>query len=149
MKESLGSTFMYNIIAIFIVVIFAILAGTMSYFKAFKVSSRISGIIEKYEGYNDLAIEEINSVLSTLGYRWVDGYKCRQKDNAKLYQPKNSFTYCVYLYCDEKDKNEYRYGVSSLITIDFPVIGRMIRVPIYTETQNLHSLDENWQCSYE
>ena len=65
MRESIGSSFMYGIIAIFIVMVFAILAGTMSYFKAFKVNSHIVGILEKYEGYNDLAIDEIRRTLSS------------------------------------------------------------------------------------
>lgn len=145
MKEGIGSTFTYNIIAIFIVVAFAILAGTMSYFKAFKVNSRIVGIIEKYEGYNDLAISEIQRTLSTIGYRWIDGLKCPTKENAKLYEPNKSFTYCVYLYCDEDDPYEYRYGVTTYITIDFPVIRKLVKLPVYTETNSLHGMG-NSKC---
>ena len=145
MRESIGSAFLYNIIAIFIVIIFAILAGTMSYFKAFKVNSRIIGIIEKYEGYNDLAIAEIKSVLTTLGYRKIDGATCKVRDNSKLYAQDPSFSYCVYHYCDD-NKKEYRYGVTTFITIDFPVISAMIKVPIYTESSNIYIMD-GWRCS--
>lgn len=149
MKESLGSTFMYNIIAIFIVMVFAILAGTMSYFKAFKVNSRIVGIIEKYEGYNDLAKEEIRLALSNMGYQRIKGEKCRQRDNAKLYEPgEKDFTYCIYLYCDENDEYQYKYGVTTYLTIDFPIISGILKLPIYTETNYIHNLSD-WKCTID
>lgn len=148
MKESIGSTFMYNIIAIFIVLVFAILAGTMSYFKAFKVNSRIVGIIEKYEGYNDAAKAEIKSTLATLGYRKIDGIKCKEKYNSKLYPQDPAFSYCVYLFCDEDDLYQYHYGVTTYITIDFPIVSMLIKVPIYTETSSIHEMS-NWNCNYD
>lgn len=147
MRESIGSTVTYNIIIIFIVVLFAVLAGTMSYFKAFKVNNRIVGIIEKYEGYNELAKAEIRSTLGTLGYRHIDGIVCRVRENSKLYPQDPSFSYCVHLYCDEDDPYQYYYGVTTYITIDFPVLSSFIRVPIYTETSEIHNMS-NWQCNY-
>ena len=147
MREGIGSTFMYNIIAIFIVMVFAILAGTMSYFKAYKVNSRIVGIIEKYEGYNNLAKQEINSTLSTLGYRKID-VSCRVRDKSKLYAQDPSFSYCVYLYCNEDDPYKYHYGVTTYISIDFPVISTFLKIPIYTETSSIHNMS-NWNCNYD
>ena len=137
---------MYNIIAIFIVVIFAILAGTMSYFKAFKVNSRIVGIIEKYEGYNDLAKAEIRSTLTTLGYRKIDSAKCQTRKGSLLMEQDPAFSYCVYRYCDD-DLYQYHYGVTTFITIDFPVLSALINVPIYTETSDIHIMDD-WICNY-
>ncbi len=148
MRESIGSTFMYNIIAIFIVVVFAIIAGTMSYFKAFKVNSRIVGIIEKYEGYNDLAKNEISSLLKTMGYRKIDGVTCKTRRGSKLYEQDPSHSYCVYLYCDEEDQYKYRYGVTTFITIDFPILTTFIKIPIYTETTGIHEMS-SWQCNYD
>lgn len=148
MRESIGSTMTYNIIAIFIVVIFAILAGTMSYFKAFKVNSRIIGIIEKYEGYNMAAKEEIKTTLTTLGYRKIDGVKCKMREGSKLYEQDPAFSYCVYLYCDNNDEYKYHYGVTTFITIDFPILTMFIKVPIYTETSSIHVMGD-WQCTYD
>ena len=54
MNQSVGSIALYNIVLIFIVIVFAFLAATVSYSKAFRVNSRIIFAIEKYEGYNDL-----------------------------------------------------------------------------------------------
>ncbi len=149
MRESLGSTFMYNLIAIFIIAVVAILAGTMSYFKAFKINSKIVGILEKYEGYNQLALDEIRSTLGTLGYRRIEGYECRTKDNARLYEQDQSFTYCVYLICDDEDPYRYRFGVTTYIQIDFPIISTFLKLPVYSETMSIHKMDSDWECSID
>lgn len=149
MRESIGSSIMYGIIAIFIVMVFAILAGTMSYFKAFKVNSQIVGILEKYEGYNSLAKKEINRTLSTLGYRRIDGLRCKQKNGAKMYpQDMNSFTYCVYVMCDSKDPYLYHLGVTTYIQIDFPIISTFLKLPVYSETNSIHIMGER-KCSLD
>lgn len=138
---------MYGIIAIFIIVIFAIIIGTMSYFKAFKVNSRIVSSLEKYEGYNELAREEIRNTLGLLGYRRIDRMTCPQREDGRLLEQDPNFTYCVYLICDEIDPYKYRYGVMTFITVDFPVLHSMIKVPVYTETNSIHEMD--WDCNYD
>lgn len=148
MRESIGSSIMYGIIAIFIVMVFAILAGTMSYFKAFKVNSQIIGILEKYEGYNELAIADIRATLSTIGYNNIDGLQCRTKDGALVYPQDPAFTYCVYVMCDSKDPYIYHLGVTSYIQIDFPVINTLLKLPVYSETHGIHIMGGE-TCSFE
>ena len=46
MRQSIGATATFNIIIIFIVIVFGLLIGTVNYYKAFKVNSRILDIIE-------------------------------------------------------------------------------------------------------
>lgn len=138
MKESIGSSMMYTIIAIFIVMVFAILAGTMSYFKAFKVNSQIVGILEKYEGYNELSITEIRQVLSTLGYHRIKNLECKSKDNAVVYPLDPAFAYCVYAMCDKDDPYKYYMGVKTYIQIDFPIVSTYVKLPVYSETHGIH-----------
>lgn len=144
MREGIGSTFMYGIIAVFIVMLFAILAGTMSYFKAYKVNNKIISSIEKYEGYNDLAINEIRTQLMSIGYR-VDSAKCVRKNGASKVYKNNDFKYCIYLYCDTKDDYKYHYGVTTFISVDIPVIHRFLKIPVYTETNSIHNMSD-WSC---
>ena len=47
MSTSIGHTFLYNLIILFIIIIFAFLSGTLSYYKAFKVNNRIVYIIPR------------------------------------------------------------------------------------------------------
>lgn len=139
---------MYGIIAIFIVMVFAILAGTMSYFKAFKVNSHIIGILEKYEGYNDLALTDIRSTLSTIGYNRIEGLKCRTKANAVMYPQDPSFPYCIYVMCDKEDPYKYYMGVTTYIQIDFPIISTFVKLPVYSETNDIHIMGGE-TCSFD
>lgn len=138
MREGIGSVFLYNIIIVFILIVFAFLAATMSYAKAFKVNTIIVNAIERYEGYNNLAIEEIRRGLGTIGYRYDANStpKCPDRDGVKAMVATNIYNrYCVY---QSLSNNYYTYGVVTYISIDIPIIGDFIQVPIYTKTSRLY-----------
>ena len=84
MKESIGLTFTINIMIVFIVVSFVFVAGILSYTKAFKAGSLIIKSLEKYEGYNELAFDQINRNLGVESLRviscfWVVLFHCIKK----------------------------------------------------------------------
>lgn len=136
MKEGIGSIFLYNIIIVFIVIVFAILAATLTYYKAFKVNTKIINSIEKFEGYNDLAINEINNTLTSIGYMYKDDYKCPETKNGGTLQKENKqFRYCVYYF---KESNRYySYGVITYITFDIPMVNMFLQIPIYTRSNRI------------
>ena len=68
MRESIGTSFTLNFIVLFIFLVFAFLAGTLSYYKAYRVNNYIINAIEKYEGYNEYSKAEIQKGLTTIGY---------------------------------------------------------------------------------
>lgn len=138
MREGIGSVFLYNIIIIFIVILFAFLAGTMSYSKAFRVNSRIINAIEVSEGYNEQANKEITRVLGTLGYRHSGGnHSCPTKKGATLLENITSdYEYCVYYY--KIDDRHYNYGILTYIYLDLPVIGELLKIPVYTKTARIY-----------
>ncbi len=133
MRESLGSVFLYNIIIVFVLIIFAFLAATLAYSKAFRVNSRILTTIEKYEGYNSQSIEEINQILGTLGYRH-EASRCGKRGNTDPVTASNEYDYCVYFH--RIDKDHYSYGVTTYISMEFPLI-RNFKLPVYTETERI------------
>lgn len=140
MREGIGSVFLYNIIIVFIVIIFAFLAGTLSYAKAFKVNSRIVNEIEKYEGYNALSEAEISNILTTIGYRTEDDnfISCPFKDGkSALNAAISNHRYCVYEY-DEGD-NYRSYGIMTFISFELPVIKGVFDIPIYARTVRLYN----------
>ena len=139
MRESIGLTYTLNFIIIFIVITFAFLFGIMSYYKTFKVNSRISNAIENHEGYNNLAIAEIDNVLNTLGYE-KNKVNCPKRDYKKHSYSSvstNNFAMCVYEY-PVNSSGYFRYGVVTYIHIDIPIIGKTLKLPVYTETEKIY-----------
>lgn len=136
MRESIGTAFLYNIIIVFIVVVFAILSATLTYYKAFKVNTRIIDSIEKYEGYNRLAISEINNTLTTIGYMNKSNHKCPTEKNGGILQTEsNQFRYCVYYF--PENSRYYSYGVITYITLDIPLVNTFLQIPIYTKSNQI------------
>ncbi len=158
MRQALGTTVMLNFIIIFIVVTFAFLSATLSYMKAYKVNSKMSDAIEKYEGYNDLSYKEINRLLGTLGY--IKGAKnnCKNKNdinNNSVFEIYNSnnmslqneygfkdkkYYYCIYEYVI--DDNYVKYGIETYIRTEFPLIGKLLKIHIYKETERIYKFSE-------
>lgn len=136
MREGIGSAFLYNMIIIFIVIVFAILAATLTYYKAFKVNTRIINSLEKFEGYNSLAIIEIDNTLQTIGYMPRLGQKCPDKRGTGVLETEDKkYYYCVYYF---KENNRYfRYGVVTYITIDIPLVNQYLRIPVYTKSNRI------------
>jgi len=140
MREGLGSVFLYNLIIIFILIVFAFLAATMSYAKAFRVNSKMTKIIEKYEGYNELSYAEIEQMLGTLGYRHV-ATQCGEYrgltpfDGTKNNMPYN-YQYCIYEERDSNDGRHTTYGILTYINFELP-FGIAFQVPIYSKTERI------------
>lgn len=135
MKEGLGSVFLFNIIFVFIILVFAFLAATLSYSKAFRVNSRIINSIEKYEGYNKPAINEIERNLNTIGYTRGQ-VNCPDRGGTRLTNGGQSHQYCIYRY--KVSKRYYSYGVLTYMNIEVPIINQSLRIPIYSKTDKIY-----------
>jgi len=161
MRESIGSTFTLNMIILFIIIVFGILAATMSYYKAFKINSRILDALEQYEGYNEPAKNEINRILASIGYPAnASKSKCApERDGAKLSSISEEVPgqlYCVYYHKNDTGKNDakrvgtknknnepiyYNYSVVTYIYIQLPIVGAF-KVPVYTKGERTY----NFSC---
>lgn len=138
MKESIGSTASLNIVFVFIAIIFAFLAASLSYYKAFKVNNIISNSILKYEGYNNLSINEINTRLNSIGYQRYDANCGDTKNfNGQEFTSINNGQdgICVYMNVNGK---YYQYGITTYMTINLPVIGELIKIPINTTSNEIY-----------
>ena len=137
MKESIGSTASLNIVLAFIAIVFAFLAATLSYYKAFKVNNIIVNSIEKYEGLNDLAKEEINNRLDSIGYQRYDG-SCKSKkefDDTVYNRVYNDNGLCIYMANIGKS---YQYAITSYMTINLPIFSEFIKIPVNTFTDEIY-----------
>ena len=145
MKESIGLTFTINIMIVFILVAMVFVTGILSYTKAFKAASLIVKSLEKFEGYNELAFDQININLSALSYMRGDSSKCPLTRNATIGEGKlvtvndeEKFNYCVYFFDNDGDEKHYSYGVVTYITIDFNMFNLKFKLPIYGKTTRIY-----------
>ena len=142
MKEALGTSFVFNMMMIFIGVLIAIFVGSLAYTKGFKVRNKIIDIIEKYEGFTVSAEEEINESLASIGYQvrnsTNDTCKVRKSGGTDVSGVKKDYDYCLYEYNTSRGKY---YGVTVFIHIDVPLIGGLINIPLYGESRLVYNKD--------
>ncbi len=148
MKQAIGGATVINIIIIFIVIIFALLAATFSYAKAYKVNTRIMNGIEIYEGYNDGSTKYANKYLDGLGYRKGAKSNCPSTKNLNgqvgnlVTNENNNYYYCVYYYNAVQDgRCYYSYAVVTYITFDLPIAGRF-ELPITSRTNRVYNFNK-------
>lgn len=136
MSGPIGHTYIYNIIILFVVIVFAFLAGTLSYYKAYKVNNKITNSIEKYEGYNSLSKAEIEQNLLSLGYQQGTPNCNATYKGMQLVTVEGSpeiYNYCIYV--DVTNPNSgtyYTYGILTRMSIDLPLIDKMT-LPVFTK----------------
>jgi len=155
MNDSIGSVALYNIVFIFLIITFAILAGTLSYSKAFRVGTRMITALEAYDGYNDLSKVEINRVMSNFGYKVADESitrKCPTKEGVKAIQSqsdldKQTYFYCVYEFKDKPNDatdRYYHWAVVTYIYIDIPIVGDLLELPIYSTSDSFYRFPKSF-----
>ena len=158
MREGIGSVFLYNMIILFIIIVFGLLSATISYYKAFKVNERLLYMIDKFEGYNSLAEEEMEQFLTSIGYTYspTGQADCPEVMNGgTLYRAKDAkHLYCVYYYYDDRGSQEadrtngdrqpiyYNYALTSYIYVDLPIAGAF-KVPVYTKGERIYNFSDD------
>jgi len=136
MKAATGNAMLMNIIIVFLVAVMALLVTSISYTKAFRIKNRIIDIIEYHNGnFSTGNIQsEINSSLSSIGYRYNNGKQCPILDNGNtsVSYAGTDYLYCIYTYNSNRGKY---YKVIAYMYFDFPIIGEHINIPVYGETR--------------
>ena len=134
-----------NIIVTFIVILFAFLSAALIYFKSNKVSKIITETIEKYEGYNSLAKNDISTKLTSIGYNKKKLNNCPDKDNSCTRIEYSNDGYCVYLCDEENDDGEkyYYYRIRTNMMLSIPIINEVLDVPIFSNTNRMYDFEAN------
>ena len=148
MKTSVGYTVILNIVIIFIVIVFGVIAMCLSYYRSFKVSNVITHSIEKYEGYNYLAENEIVSKISALGYGSTS-VKCPQTRSSctlvksgenSIQYSEGKLGYCVYE-CPLND-DQYYYKTTTNMLMNIPFINNILNIPVESNSRKLYGFSE-------
>ncbi len=133
MREAIGGTLLIQLVMFFIVIYVAFLAIAINYSITFRVKNQIITLIEEYEGY-DNASDVINEYISKVGYYRSNGSfsisreKCANKTNNG---------YCIE--CLSSERGAY-YKVTTFVSFDFPVIGKITNFPVSGETRVIQGL---------
>lgn len=137
MKAATGNAMLMNIMIVFIVIVMALLVTSISYTKAFRVKNRIIDIIEYYNGdfsnSEDEITNEINTSLSSVGYRLSSSTSCKKIDNKEALELNTNYQMCIYEYSDV-NRGKY-YKVISYMYFDVPLIGGILNIPVSGETK--------------
>lgn len=158
MREAIGNTFIVNLLLVFIGVMSALLIGSISYSKAFKVKNRIIYTIEKYGDWDvktssgtNVVQAEIEASLKDIGYPLVLANPlrggCPNKTGATLVYGGQSdgsdetYHYCVYEYQNERGKY---YGVTTFMHFDIPLIGSYLEFPVSGKTKSLYDVEHHY-----
>ena len=146
MKQSVGGTYIYNLVIVFLLVAFGFLMASVSYSKAYRVSKGVLSIIENYSGYagnNSATKTALERYLKTMGYNMspIETNDCPVKKGKKAKWAPAGI--CIYetakqARADDSSKTEYiTYGVVSYMRIDLPLISA-IKIPIDGETEKIY-----------
>lgn len=166
MRESIGTSFMLNFIILFIFLVFAFLAGTLSYYKAYRINNYLVNAIEKYEGYNDYSREEIAVGMKSLGYSiavktdcppdreithisYESGQVSNYRTTGELVNEDELAGYCIYLYMNDNaalskggglatTDTYYTYGILTYMQLRFPVVESVLKIPIFSRTNRMY-----------
>lgn len=153
MKESMAGTWIFGIVALFIVLFSSFIAYSVSYTKAFKTKNEILNFIEKDEGFirssnigaamlddiSDTSTEaKAARLIDRMGYNSVD-VPCG-KYGTQMYGG-----YCIAKICKNRD-DEYSqttnsqvvYKVTTFIKVNVPVVNIFFKLPITGETKSLY-----------
>ncbi len=136
MRESIGSIYLYNIIIIFLFIVFGFAGGIITYQKAYKVNSKIALSLEEAEGYNEISINEINRNLDGLGYRVNNGKVCREMNDSELITVEPAkYDYCIYR---TRHDSHDQYLIITYIYLDLPFIDE-VRFSVKSKTSIIYN----------
>lgn len=150
MKESISYTFLLNIIITFIFICFAVIMGIFSYYRAFRANTAILNSIEKYEGFNCLAQDEIKKSLQNIGYNTPFRANRKTDNKGRLLTSDNNeyggLGYSVLYYDRTNDSKlanrEYQYGVYTYMYMDLPIVNNIIKLSVYGKSNKMYEFRE-------
>ena len=107
------------------------------YYKSNKVGNLITDSIEKYSGFNELTMNEVDKKLESIGYNktsincgTISGCTVQFEDSTK------NKGYCVYM-CEARE-NYYYYKIKTNMMINIPIINDLLNASIYSSTGNIY-----------
>ena len=151
MRESIGGSWLFSLIIIFILLFTAFLAVTINYARAFKVKNDVIDIIEREEGLTSKgrstkdpgAVELIDNYLMKSGYKNNGTCPEGSLGEGKILVSKNDndkYKYCVSKHnsYDNEESNRSYYKVTLFFKMDLPIFGEFLTFRATGETTEIY-----------
>jgi len=139
MRQTIGTTWIFQLVIVFMLVFVAFLSLSLNYTKAFKIKNELISTIEKFEGLTQSAsdrqpgsIQIINNYLmynnySSVGTCDISDYGAPSLQSTSLEEaiPGKKYYYCVRK-IDRSNKslaNRAKYEIKIFFKFSLPVIG--------------------------
>lgn len=135
MRESIGATWILQLVIVFMLIFVAFLALSVNYTKAYKIKNEVVTIIEKYEGVSsnrEGSIEIINNYLRYYNYQTMgsceEGYYGVNNLNSTNIDPagrNQKYYYCVKRNDTSSDTHNDRanYEIITFFQFNLPFVG--------------------------
>lgn len=134
MREAMGGAILLKIVMIFIVIYVCFLGIAINYSITFRVKNQIINLIESYEGL-DNARDSIEAYVNSIGYfRGLGTLTINDNENC------DSAGYCI----EEivTSRGTY-YKVTTYVSFDFPILGKITNFPVSGETKVIYKFEES------
>ena len=151
MRQAIGSTWIMQLVIVFMLIFVAFLALTINYTKAYKIKNEVTSILEKYEGPNSRengSIAIINNYLKYNGYRSVgtceeDSFGAASLDSSTLVSVTkgDKYYYCIRRVntSTQTFPNRASYELETFFKFNLPLLGDIFTFRVTGET-----IDINW-----
>ena len=156
MRETIGSTWIFQLVIVFILLFASYLALTINYSKSFKVKNEVISIIERNEGLTDNGIKLVGSYLTgssynTIGHCPAGWIGAKNLEGAVTSLEYVSDTNTNYYYCIDKITgyhsvypNRSYYKLRLFFKFDLPVLGQISTFNVDGQTSEIdHTYDND------
>lgn len=169
MRDTIASTWIYQLVIVFILIFVAFLIVSLTYSKNYKTKNELIDIIEKFEGVNATSIEVMNNYLSQqggsrvkhtcpTGGMWI-GVPSLQSPVAEKTQSDKEYFYCLnrrypkdYTSNTSNDvrlKNKVLYEIRLFFRFNLPVFGNIYTFTVTGTTNNIYKSNDVFTDIFE
>lgn len=152
MRQTIGGTWVFQLVIIFTLIFAAYIALTINYSKSFRVKNEVLSLIEKNEGFTDNGVKLINNYLSQSGYKTTGA--CKMQSEVVVYgansidpesisiekaQPGKKYYYCFSKYTGYHSyfKTRSYYKITLFFKFDIPVFNALSTFDVDGQTSEI------------
>lgn len=145
MREVSGSTWVFQLMIIFILIFACFLCLVINYSKAYRVKNEVLSIIEKYEGMNGTSQGIINNYMKGETYLTVgscpDGWYGASINSENIEEARNGQKYSYCFIDSYTSNNLVYYNIIVFYKFNLPLLGDIM-------TFQVEGTTESFQGSY-